>query len=168
VNANISPQRRLYRNGATQGSTNSQRHSLDATACRVYAQSVIGVPMIGFGSPNSLGGQPPSPHGSRHFLRPWSGVAPMGGAGRGALQAAMPQGSPVPSGRSSNPSGSAHPFGRGLAEVLPITRSMSRRLPCREELSLSNKCRGELNYIKFLSCAMKCFISELKIEFEEC
>jgi hypothetical protein len=90
---------------------------LDDTACPVYARSVIGVPMIGFSSPEALGGQPPSPKGGRHFLRPWSGVAPMGGPD------GEPSGSPVPSGRSANPSGSAHLFSRGLAEVLPITRS---------------------------------------------
>ncbi len=99
--------------------------ALTPSAAWGYAHPVTGVPVIGFSSSKQSGGQPPFPYGSRHFFRPWSGVAPMGGTGRGALQAAMPQDSPVPGCRSANPFGSAHPFSRGLAGNRPQTRSLT-------------------------------------------
>ncbi len=106
-----------------------RRIPLTPPAARVYADSVAFKSATGFSSPDSLGGQPPFPFGMRHFLRPWSGFAPMGGAGRGALQAATPQDSPVPRDRSANPSGSAHPFSRGLAVEQPHSRSLTMTTP---------------------------------------
>ncbi len=93
--------------------------TLTPSAAWGYARPVTGVPVIGFESPNPTGGQPPFPYGSRHFLRPWSGVAPMGGPD------GEPQGSPVPVGRSLNPFGSAHPCERGLAVAKPFYRSLT-------------------------------------------
>ena len=93
---------------------------LTPAAARGYADSVTGVPVIGICSPEALGGQPPFPCESRHFLRPWFGFAPMGGPN------GEPKGSPVPSGRSANPFGSpTFVLQRGRAVTRPFTRSLT-------------------------------------------
>ncbi len=51
----------------------------DTRRLRVYADPVTGVPVIGIGVPESLGGQPPPLYRDAVFFCPWPGFAPMGG-----------------------------------------------------------------------------------------
>ena len=69
------------------GTTGFQPFPLDVAACPVYANSVTGVPVIGFSSPDSRR----TAAQLRHFLRPFAWQRPLWAGPCGE-----PQGSPVP------------------------------------------------------------------------
>jgi len=91
---------------------------LTISAARIYAQSVIGVPMIGLDSPNKKRTAAVPAWESAFFMS----VVRCRSYGRAGREAARLAGACC---RSVNPSGSAHLFDRGLAEVLPINRSLT-------------------------------------------
>ena len=94
-----------------------RRHSpLTPSAARVYAHPVTGVPVIGFDSSNN---RRTAASSFAAFFTSVVRRCSYGRAGRGAARLA---GACC---RSVNPSGSVHPFDRGLAVVLPINRRLT-------------------------------------------
>ncbi|MBN6743143.1 Bro-N domain-containing protein, partial [Acidithiobacillus sp. MC6.1] len=104
------------------GTIGFQPFPLDVAACPVYAGSVTGVPVIGFGSPESRR-TAAIPLWDAAFFTSVVWLCSYGRAGRGAARLAGAYC------RSSNPFGSAHPFGRGLAVEQPHSRSLIMTTP---------------------------------------